>query len=156
GVPTGFEFVRGQFGPFSPQLKEAVSRMINNGLLVESRDGPRFLVSAGETFKDAKKVYEGALEKWSKQIASLTDLMLRLSPRGAEITATVTFSARELARSRGGTPTEESVLADVLEWKRRRTPSWDRTEVALVIRDLNVLHFINLEPSESMLPLGEA
>ncbi|MCI4330265.1 MAG: macro domain-containing protein [Thermoplasmata archaeon] len=153
GVPTGFEFVRGPFGPFSPDLKEALGRMINNGLLVEERDGQRFVVTPGSTYEDARKVYAGELEKWKKEISKLTDLMLRLTTHGAEITATVFYSARSLAESHGRTPTEQAVLEEVMKWKRRRLPTWDRKEVALVIRDLNALRFVNLEHSDELLPV---
>jgi O-acetyl-ADP-ribose deacetylase (regulator of RNase III) len=46
GVPSGFQYVEGSYGPFTPDLGPALGRLINNGVIVErpigrcSQSGP--------------------------------------------------------------------------------------------------------------------
>src|SRR6266702_5517859 len=50
GLPTGLQFVKGSYGPFAHGLKQAESRLINNGLLVEEHTGRLILIQVGPTF----------------------------------------------------------------------------------------------------------
>ncbi len=155
GLPTGLEFTRGSFGPWSRDLKQLMTRLQNNGLITEVRSGNAFTISIGPTFEDARLVYEGDLRKWKGVIERYADLFVRLNARQAEIAATVSHSSSWLARGATRPPSESQVLADVMEWKKGRLPVWDRGEVAEIIRDLNVMGFLKLEPSAD-LPIGRS
>src|SRR4029077_1011961 len=47
GLPTGFEYVKSSFGPFSKDLKSAETKLVNNNLLQEERKGQWFIVKVG-------------------------------------------------------------------------------------------------------------
>lgn len=153
GLPTGLTFSKSDFGPFSPDLKRTLTKLVNNGLILETRDGEAFEVFVGPTYVDAKKAYRSDLEKWRPLIEKYSDLFLRLNPRQAEIAATAVFASRALKEGRPRPPDELEVLDYVMNWKKGHRPSWDRGEVAEMIRDLNSLRFVTLSGSES-LPVG--
>jgi len=70
----------------------------------------------------------------------------------AEIAATV--HCQRIRESKGNRPTEAEVLDYVKQWKLRRRPALNDSEVALAIRRLNVLGWIDALPSDN-LPLPE-
>jgi O-acetyl-ADP-ribose deacetylase (regulator of RNase III) len=47
GIPTGFQYQRGSFGPFSKDVKRAEAKLINSNLLQEERLGRMFMVKPG-------------------------------------------------------------------------------------------------------------
>ncbi len=153
GVPTGLEYARGSYGPFSNGVKPMVAKLANNGLVVERRHGEMFAIAPGPTFSDALKEYRKEIEQWSVPLRRVTDLFLRMRTAEAEVAATVVHVAREQVTARRGV-TEAHVLDEVLEWKKRRRPPLDRTQVASAIRNLNVLGWVSLQPSDD-LPLPE-
>jgi hypothetical protein len=64
--------------------------------------------------------------------------------------ATVHFAYTELKRKKDGKPTEDDVLNAVMEWKQRRRPQYDKIEVAKTIRNLAVLKWLDIKPSENI------
>jgi O-acetyl-ADP-ribose deacetylase (regulator of RNase III) len=154
GVPTGLEYVRGSYGPFSPGLKAIIARLVNNGLVDESDNDGRFVMVPGPTYKDARDRYLDQLRRWVPEIERVADLMLRLpSTKDVELAATALFAARELAAQNSAKPSESEVLAAVMEWKKRRRPSIDEQEAANAIRHLAMLGWLDVRPSPD-LPLS--
>ena len=84
----------------------------------------------------------------------MVDLVVRMNTDDAEIAATVHFAANRIRESKGNRPTEAEVLDYVKQWKLRRRPALNDSEVALAIRRLNVLGWIDALPSDN-LPLPE-
>jgi hypothetical protein len=89
-------------------------------------------------------------------IEKVTDLFMRMDTNQAELTATVLYSARHLARptASGGEVSEKDVLHAVFDWKRRRKPPLEFTDVAFTIRNLAALGWLQVKPS-SGLPIPE-
>ena len=154
GLPTGLEFKKGSFGPYSRELKPLTTRLLNNGLICEKRLGRMFAVQVGQTFKDAKKAYLEELKQWEQIIERTTDLFMRMNTAQAEIAATILFVAKSLQEATGGKPTEREVLKAVMSWKQRRRPPLNEKEVALSIRNLAALSRLNVKASRD-LPLPE-
>ncbi|HIQ20657.1 MAG TPA: Appr-1-p processing protein [Planctomycetes bacterium] len=155
GIPTGLSYRRGSYGPYAPELKAAITRLVNNGLLREERLGRMFVVKPGPTFQDACRAYEQELTRWRDLIDRLADLFMRMTTQQAEIAATVHLVARELtSEERTGKPTEKEVLAQVMQWKQKRRPPLDRNEVARTIRGLGMLGWLDVTAS-SDLPVSE-
>jgi len=150
GIPTGLSYRRGSYGPYASEVKQVVSRLINNGLIVERRLGRMLSTDVGPTFADAKRGYEAFLADWQPQIAKVADLILRMNTDDAEIAATVHFAAKRLLEANRKQPTESEILRYVMEWKLRRRPPLQASDVALAIRRLNVLGWIDASPSEDM------
>ncbi len=84
----------------------------------------------------------------------LADLFVRVNTRQAEVSATVHFAAVRLAKERGSRPTELDVLTEVMRWKLKRRPPVSEAEVAVTIRNLSALGWLDVEPSRD-LPLNE-
>jgi len=152
GVPTGLEFKRSSFGPFSEQLKPLVAKLINNGLLLEEQEGNWFVVRPGPTYKDARNAYREELRKWVEPIERVADLLVHVEgSRGIELAATAHFAAKALDDSRGENDlTERDVFNAVGEWKARRDPPFDDAEVAATIRDLGLLGWLKVRGSEDL------
>ena len=154
GLPTGLNYKRGSFGPFSPDLKSVEAKLINSGLLQEERHGKMFVVKVGPNFSRVRQRYAPAFERWSGVVEKVADLFVRVDTDQAEVIATVLFAAHELAQQGEGRPSERDVLQAVMQWKQRRRPPLGEATVASTIRDLGMLRWLNLTPSPD-LPLPE-
>jgi uncharacterized protein YwgA/O-acetyl-ADP-ribose deacetylase (regulator of RNase III) len=156
GIPTGLSYRRGSYGPYAPEVKQVLSKLINNGLIVERKRGRMLAADVGPTYGDAKRGYESFLLEWPSQIARVVDLVVRMDTDDAEIAATVHFSARRLRETLGRQPSEAEIFDYVMEWKNRRRPPLNVGDVALAIRRLNVLGWIEASPSDDLPLLEEA
>lgn len=155
GLPTGFIYHKGSFGPFCGELKSAQTQLVNNNLLQEERMGRMFRVKVGPHYPRVFNVYKVALSKWESIIEKTTDLFMRIDTERAEIVATVLFAADELKKSHRIIPSETDVLKSVMEWKQKRRPPLDQSSVASAIRNLGILHWLDVKPDPS-LPVPDA
>jgi len=154
GLPTGVRYQKGSYGPFSPDLKSLVARLINNGLIREEKLGRMLAVKVGPTFKDAQKAYSDELKKWDPIIEKTADLFMRLNSNQAEVVATVLYAAKLVEETRAEQLSEKDVLDAVMQWKQRRRPPLNEPETALAIRNLAALNWLKVKPSHD-LPLPE-
>lgn len=154
GIPTGLVYQRGSYGPYAPGMKRLLSRLTNNGLILERKRGRMLATTIGPTYADARKSYEDYVREWQPKIEAVADLLVRMSTDDAEVAATVHFSARQLRAAQNRRPTEVEVLRDVLDWKRQRRVPLKEVDVAHAIRRLNMLGWLDVEPSED-LPVSE-
>jgi O-acetyl-ADP-ribose deacetylase (regulator of RNase III)/uncharacterized protein YwgA len=154
GVDTGLHFRRGSYGPYSDELKPVIGRLMNNGLLEERRLGRMIEVRTGATFQDSRRAYASDLEKFEPAIRKTTDLFMRVTTKEAELVATILFAHADLIRRESGKRSEMDVLAEVMEWKKRRRPLLDRSDVASHIRNLAALGWLDVRPSPD-LPLPD-
>jgi O-acetyl-ADP-ribose deacetylase (regulator of RNase III)/uncharacterized protein YwgA len=150
GLPTGLRYTRGSYGPFAPDLKMLETRLVNNGLVREQEHGRMFVVNPGPTYQDAAQAYRADLERWEPIIARIVDLFLRMRTDQAEVAATAHFAAAELAQESGIRPSEAQVLDAVRNWKARRRPPLTDEQVALAIRNLNLLGWLDVGPSTDL------
>ncbi len=154
GIPTGLSYRRSSYGPYAPELKGLITRLVNNGLIREERLGRMFAVKPGPTFKDAWRAYERDLADWKDTIEALADLFMRMRTEQAELAATVHFAAKGLALKKKSEPTEREVLSEVMSWKQKRRPALKEEDVAVTIRGLSMLGWLKVKPS-SDLPVSE-
>jgi len=154
GIPTGLQYKRGSYGPYAPNLKHHITALVNNGLICEERLGRMFAVHTGPTFDDARRAYADQMARWRDAIDKITDLFMRMNTQQAEVAATVYFAAGELRRAGQAKPAESDILRQVMRWKQKRRPPLDEKGVALTIRNLNMLSWIDAEVSED-LPVTE-
>lgn len=175
GIPTRLDFVPQSYGPFSSDVKPLLTRLVNNGLLVERKLGRMFRLQPGPTLADASNAFKTTLSEWEETLDRIADLFLRMNTQQAEIAATVFYAARHLVPIEQSMPTENDVLsaarhlvghggavpsagevlAAVKQWKRRRRPELRDEDIAVAIRNLSVLGWLKTRPSED-LPLPEA
>lgn len=154
GIPTGLRYRRGSFGPYAADVKRHVTALVNNGLIREERLGRMFAVRVGQTFDDARRAYADQLTQWRDVLDKVADLFMRINTQQAEVAATVHFAAKELKQSNEAEPDESAILRFVMEWKQRRRPPLEEKEVALTIRNLNMLSWIGAHVSPD-LPVTE-
>lgn len=156
GLPTGLNYVRGSYGPYAAEMKSLLTKMVNNGILTEEAlgNGRMLAIKPGRTFQDAVNVFRSNLQDWESIIDKISDLFLRMRTQQAEIAATVFFVAQDLKKSKHEKPSEVDVLHEVMRWKQKRRPPFKDQEVARAIRNLNILHWVDVSPS-SDLPLPE-
>jgi len=154
GIPTKLKYERGSYGPYASNLKRLVTVLVNNGLIREERKGKMFAVRVGPTFSDAQHVYGREVAQWNDIAERIADLFMRMTTDQAEIAATVHFAAKTISSRNKEKPTESQILADVMSWKQKRRPPLNETEVALAIRNLSILGWLDAKPSAD-LPLNE-
>ena len=154
GLPTGLQFEKGSFGPFSKELKKVHTKLVNNGLIREQRVGRMFAVSPGPTFEDAQRTYARQLQAWEPIIHKVSDLFMRIPTKEAEVVATVLFSAQVLAQTQQGVLAEMDILSEVMRWKQKRRPPLNENQVAYTIRNLAAHGWLNVAAS-SDLPLPQ-
>jgi O-acetyl-ADP-ribose deacetylase (regulator of RNase III)/uncharacterized protein YwgA len=154
GIPTGLEHEKSSYGPFAPNFKRLVTVLVNNGLIREEQRGKMFSVRVGPTFSDAQRTYAHEIEQWDDAAERIADLFMRMTTNQAEVAATVHFAAEILKSRNKIKPFESEILAEVMQWKHRRRPPLNETEVALAIRNLNVLDWLDAKASRD-LPLNE-
>ena len=150
GLETDLTFTRGSFGPYESNLKNVMTKLVNNGLLREERSGQMFHITTGQTFQDASNTYQSTIMKAEPTINRVADLFLRMTPRQAEIAATVHFAAKTLVQESDRIPSEKEVFAYVLDWKQRRKPPFKDTEIAVTIRILAALNWIKVTASADL------
>jgi O-acetyl-ADP-ribose deacetylase (regulator of RNase III)/uncharacterized protein YwgA len=155
GLPTGLRFQKGSYGPFAPELKRVITRLVNNGLISEKTLGRMLSVDVGPTYAVTRELLAGDLARWRPTIEKIADLFLRMrTTRQSELVATVVFAAKSLKEAKGEKPSETQVLSEVMEWKQRRRPPFHQGEVAYTIRNLAALSWLDVKPSAD-LPMPE-
>ncbi|MBV9280934.1 MAG: macro domain-containing protein [Chloroflexi bacterium] len=155
GLPTGFRYEPGSFGPFSRDVRPALTRLVNHGVMREEQRGGTFAVEPGPEYGEAMRMLGAQVEEWEPVIERVVDLFLRMRrSRQAEIAATVHFAVRLLEEKLGRAPSERELFDAVQEWKKGRRPPLGDEEIAEAIRSLNMLGWLQVSPSED-LPLEE-
>jgi O-acetyl-ADP-ribose deacetylase (regulator of RNase III)/uncharacterized protein YwgA len=154
GLPTGFNYQKASYGPFSKELTLATSKLINNNLMQEERVGGMFEVKVGFGFDGARRRYKPLLDKYASVIEKTTDLFMRVDTTQAETIATVIFTAAELKKNKKGSVSEMDVFEAVANWKQRRRPPLDKSTVASTIRNLGMLYWLDVQP-DGRLPVTE-
>lgn len=150
GIPTRLEYRRGSYGPFSEGVKKLQTKLVNNGLITERRSGRMFEVHTGATYTDAVEHHRDQLEAWRPAIERVADLLLRTDTKQAEVLATAHYAAASLMRKPDTLLTEQNVVDEALQWKVRRKPPLEETDVAEAVRTLNVLGWVSAAPSEQL------
>jgi len=150
GLPLGIDFIRGSFGPFSPDLKKVLTKLSNHGLIEEHREGNMFVVTVGPSFEVAHQAYAEDLDQWEPIIAKVADLFRRLNTRTAELVATALFAARQIEKQQRQPPTEREVLDSIAEWKLHRRPPLDPQALVITLRNLASLGWVTVEPSKEI------
>lgn len=147
GLPTGFHFARGSYGPFSNEVKSVITKLVNNGLLREDRFGQMLALKPGPTYHDAVEapLYREALAQWESVIEQIADLLLRIPTTETEVVATVHNAWASLARERQRRITESEVVGAVQEWKRRRKPPLNDEAIIQTIRNLYTLGWVDVD-----------
>jgi len=150
-IDTGFKFKQGSYGPFSEDVKQALSVFANANLASEVQLGRMTQLKLGSEYDKVKSKYHAYLSTVEKKIAKTVDLFSRIqNTKQAEEVVTVFYAIRQLKQDQPKI-SENDLLDYILQWKK----SWDTSEkkeaIASSIRHLLMLRWIDVEFSESMI-----
>ena len=155
GVPTGFQFGKGSYGPFSGDMKAALHDFANRNWLHEAQLGKMMAFRVGGQYEKDRRKLSSEIELHRKKIEKTVDLFSRIkSTEQAEEVATIIYASQWIRARRSSTPvTEQGILDYVLEWK----PTWKsddkRSAVASAIRNLVLLNWVKAEISDAMIEM---
>lgn len=151
GVPTGLKYAEGSYGPFSEDLKKAITIMANNNLIIEEHSGTSFLYHAGNAYPKMRDKYQDLFHKYQKIIKKTTDLFMRMDTNQAEIVSTVLYSSRKIKKNKPTDEVNEKDIFDyVMKWKKRRHPPLKESDVASAVRNLVMLQWLKAKYSPEL------
>jgi len=148
GLPTGLQFKRGSYGPYTKELDEVKKRLADAGVLQEKQLGRMLQITPGMEFKEIRKNYITQINQWSHIIEKTVDLFLRLDTEQAEMVATVLYAAHELEDHKK--ISEKDLLNTIFEWKKDRL---NQQDLAQTIRNLGVLNWLQVSASEDLVEI---
>lgn len=152
GVPTGFTFGKGSYGPFSDDVKPALHAFANCNWVQERQLGRMLALRVEPAYEKDRARFSAPIAQYRKKIAKTVDLFSRIkSTEQAEEVMTVLYASRELKQRQPDADVSEQDLYDyVLDWKKRWDNDVKRQAVATTIRNLVMLGWLRLRASESL------
>ena len=158
GVPTGFRFGKGSDGRFSSDVGRALHVVANRNWVHEEPLGKMVALRVSEQYERDRGALRETIERHARKVHKAVDLFSRIkSTEQAEEVLTVLFASRELKSSRPNEEVTEQQLFDyILEWKKTWRTDEKRHAIASAIRNLVVLEWMRLSPSDSLAVADEA
>lgn len=153
GVPTGFEFGKGSYGPFSGDVKAALHDFANRNWLREQPIGQMIALKVGAQYEADRPSYADQIAGHRKKIEKAVDLFSRIkNTEQAEEVMTVLYANRQLKQAQPDADVAEQQLFDyILQWKKAWTSDAKREAVASAIRNLVLLGWMRVNISESLI-----
>lgn len=154
GIDTGFHFRQGRYGPFAPEVKDALSVFANANLAQEQNLGKMTALRTGPEYEAIREKYADYLKSVRDKVDKTVDLFCRIkNTQQAEEVATVFYAAQQVKASRAHA-TEQDIFDYITTWKKAwNTPS-KKEALASAIRHLVMLKWVGVEFSHS-LPVKE-
>lgn len=146
GVPTGFEFRKGSYGPFADEVKLALHEFANRNWVQEQQLGRMMALKATPQYESDRARYAEDIARHERKVAKTVDLFSRIkSTEQAEEVLTVLYASRQLKQSRPNEEiTDQQLLADVLEWKQSWRTDQKKQSIANTIRNLVALGWLRV------------
>jgi O-acetyl-ADP-ribose deacetylase (regulator of RNase III)/uncharacterized protein YwgA len=156
GVPTGFTFRKGSYGPFSADVKKALHELANRNWLVEKPLGRMIALTVGPQYEQDRPKFSTQIEASRKKIDKAVDLFSRIkNTEQAEEVLTVLYASRQLKEARGtDTVAEQDIYDYVLSWKKTWRSEEKQRAVANTIRNLVMLGWMRAQVSETLLEVA--
>lgn len=152
GVPTGFQFGKGSYGPFSSGVKLALHDFANRNWLNEHQLGRMLALRVAPQYEKDRGRYGQLIDAYRMKIDKAVDLFSRIkSTEQAEEVLTVLYASRELKGTRNNGDVPEQDLQDfILNWKKSWRGEEKQHAVANAVRNLMLLGWVRLRFSESL------
>jgi uncharacterized protein YwgA len=152
GVPTGFDFGKGSYGPFSDDIKRALRDFANRNWLIEQQLGRMMALRVGPQYEEDRSKFQEQIRQHEKKVAKVVDLFSRIkNTEQAEEVFTVLYASRQLKQADPEREiTEEELLAFILDWKKSWNTEEKRAAVSSAIRNLVILSWMRARISESL------
>ncbi len=151
-IETGFEFKPGSYGPFSYDVKEALSVFANANLAHESQLGKMTELKIGTEYEKFREKHQFYLRSIESKISRTVDLFSRIKDtKQAEEVVTVFYAVRQLKKDNTFI-SEEAVMHYILDWKKSWKKDGSKKQaIASAIRHLLMLRWIDVEFSDSLI-----
>lgn len=152
GVDTGFHFKQGSYGPFSAEVKEALSVFANANLIQEQQLGRMTALRIGPEYESTKARFTDQFPPMEKKINKTVDLFSRIkSTAQAEEVTTVLYAARKLKKgSKDESVSERDIYDYIFNWKKAWSEAEKQASIASTIRNLEMLGWLRLQYSDSL------
>lgn len=152
GVPTGFQFGKGSYGPFSDDLKPVLHEFANRNWLHEEQLGRMMSLRVGQQYEQERSKFDAILREYERKVVKTVDLFSRIkNTEQAEEVLTVLYSSKQLKAAHPNEEVDEQQLFDyVIAWKKSWNTDEKRLAVANAIRSLLLLGWMKLRLSESL------
>ncbi len=151
GVPTGLDYGKGRYGPFSADMGELLTVLANKNWWVEESLGSMKRIRVQDRFQKESSPFAADLEAFEPQIDKTVDLFCRIkSTAQAEEVATVLYAMRKLKVETNGEISEKGLIDYILNWKSRWATDDGRSAITDAIHSLEMLGWIHLVPTESI------
>jgi O-acetyl-ADP-ribose deacetylase (regulator of RNase III)/uncharacterized protein YwgA len=149
GVPTGFRFDRGSYGPYSADVRLALHDLANRNWLHERQLGRMIALRVTPQYVKDRHQFKAQIDRYQKKINKAVDLFSRIkSTEQAEEVMTIFFAARQLRQSQHHGELAEQDLQDyILDWKKSWRTEEKKEAVASAIRNLILLGWLELKIS---------
>jgi O-acetyl-ADP-ribose deacetylase (regulator of RNase III)/uncharacterized protein YwgA len=153
GVPTGFAFGKGSYGPFSADVKPVLQAFANRNWVHEAPFGRMVRLHVGPQFLRDRGKFAADIERRRKTIDKTVDLFSRIKDtEQAEEVLTVLFACRQVKKGDPAVEVDEQQVLDyILEWKTSWSEPAKKAAVASAIRNLAAMGWIRVRPSASFL-----
>jgi O-acetyl-ADP-ribose deacetylase (regulator of RNase III)/uncharacterized protein YwgA len=151
GVPTGFKFGKGSYGPFSGDVNRAIHDFANRNWLHEQQLGRMIALHVAQQYEKDRNQFREQIDRYQKKINKAVDLFSRIkSTEQAEEVLTAFFAARRLKQSKHhGELTEQDLQDYILHWKKSWRTDGKKEAVANAIRNLILLGWLQIKISEA-------
>jgi uncharacterized protein YwgA/O-acetyl-ADP-ribose deacetylase (regulator of RNase III) len=152
GVPTGFQFGKGSYGPFSADVKLALHDFANRNWLHEQPFGRMIALRVAPQYAKDRNQFKEQIHRYQTKINKAVDLFSRIkSTEQAEEVMTVFFAARQLKQlKRDGELAEQDLQDYILNWKKSWRSENKKEAVASAIRNLILLGWLQLKISDAV------
>jgi O-acetyl-ADP-ribose deacetylase (regulator of RNase III)/uncharacterized protein YwgA len=152
GVPTGFQFGKGSYGPFSDDVKQALHDFANRNWLQEKQLGRMMALGTAPQYEKDRIKFTDVIERNRRKIDKVVDLFSRIkNTEQAEEVVTTLYAIRQLKYLKANEAVSEQEVYDfILEWKKSWNSEEKRQSVAAAIRNLLLLSWARVELSESL------
>lgn len=152
GVDTGFHFKQGSYGPFSSEVKEALSTFANANLIQEQQLGRMTALRIGAEYESVREKFPDQFAPYEKKISKTVDLFSRIkSTAQAEEVTTVLYAARKLKKdNKDDSVSEQDIYEYILDWKKDWQTEEKQAAIASSIRNLEMLGWLRLQYSDSL------
>ena len=143
GIPTGFKFVEGTYGPYSLEVKNAITALSNANLMTERPLGPMIETVVASDFH---LPYKSFSTQEMNTVEHAIDLLSRIkSTEHAELITTVLFAFEEL-NEKSARVEDIDIFNHVLRWKKWWKGSKEN-DICHTIADLSILGWMSPIPS---------
>lgn len=150
GVPTGFQFNKGSYGPFSDDAKLALHDFANRNWLHEEQLGRMIALRVTPEYIKERGRYQDEIAPYQRKVNKAVDLFSRIkSTAQAEEVMTVFFAARQFKSKHNGDTTDQDLQDYILDWKKSWRTDAKKAAVASAIRNLILLGWLHLKISHA-------